>query len=332
MNPVEQLAQYSTGHWVSQMVYAFAKNAMGDAFEGQVKSSEQIANTCELEAQPTYRLLRALAPLGIVKQHEEQQDHFELTELGSFLTSTHPMSMVDKVLLEASYEHVLMWTHLAEYLKTGEMAPSKVFGLDNYFGLFDARPEHVDVFSKAMSCYTNDEVAMINAMPTLDFTGIEKMVDVGGAYGALLKAILGKHTNMQGILFDQQAVVDRVAPSEQMAVQGGDFFTNVPADCDGYFLKHILHDWDDALCATILGNVVKVMKPDARIFIGEFGPVPGPNEPHLSKMFDLHMMICLNGKERTMDQWTTLLARAGLTVKAVHQSFGPLCVIEAQRA
>ncbi|MCJ8273169.1 MAG: hypothetical protein MJK04_27685, partial [Psychrosphaera sp.] len=73
-----------------------------------------------------------------------QQDHFELTELGSFLTSTHPMSMVDKVLLEASYEHVLMWTHLAEYLKTGEMAPSKVFGLDNYFGLFDVRPEHVD--------------------------------------------------------------------------------------------------------------------------------------------------------------------------------------------
>ena len=147
-----------------------------------------------------------------------------------------------------------------------------------------------------MSCYTNDEVAMINAMPTLDFTGIEKMVDVGGAYGALLKAILGKHANMQGILFDQQAVVDRVTPSEQMVVQGGDFFAKVPADCDGYFLKHILHDWDDTLCTTILGNVVKVMKPNARIFIGEFGPVPGPNEPHLSKFFDLHMMICLNGK------------------------------------
>ena len=114
-----------------------------------------------------------------------------------------------------------------------------------------------------------------------------------------------------------------------METVGGDFFASVPADCDGYFLKHILHDWNDELCLKILGNVVEVMKPTARVFIGEFGPVPGPNEPHLSKFFDLHMMINLNGKERTMAEWQELLQQAGLKVLAAHQSFGPLSVIEA---
>ncbi|MCH8258449.1 MAG: hypothetical protein IIA75_11210 [Proteobacteria bacterium] len=168
-------------------------------------------------------------------------------------------------------------------------------------------------------------------METLDFSGIEKMVDVGGAFGALLLAILDKQPQMKGILFDQSAVVDRVKNTQQMETVGGDFFASVPEGCDGYFLKHILHDWDDAVCLKILGNVVDVMKPDARIFIGEFGPVPGPNEPHLSKFFDLHMMICLNGKERTMAEWQELLQQAGLKVAAVHQSFGPLSVIEATR-
>lgn len=329
MNPVEQIAQYSTGHWISQMVHAFVKNEMADAFDGQVKSAAQIASRCGIEVQPTYRLLRALATLDIVTQQTDVEENFELTETGSFLTRSHPMSVADKVLLEASYEHVMMWTHLGEHLKTGELAPSKTFGLDNYFGLFETRPEHVEVFSKAMGSYTNDEIGMIMAMETLDLGGIEKMADVGGSYGDLLMAILDKHPQMQGVLFDQNAVVERVEATAQMAVKGGDFFTSVPVGCDGYFLKHILHDWDDDLCVRILGNIVEVMKPGARIFIGEFGPVPAPNEPHLSKFFDLHMMICLNGAERTMDEWTALLAKAGLKVAALHCSFGPLSIIEA---
>lgn len=71
------------------------------------------------------------------------------------------------------------------------------------------------------------------------------------------------------------------------------------------------------------------MKPTSRIFIAEFGPAPETEEPHLSKLFDLNMMLTLNGKERTLPQWKSLLAQAGLKVDVIHQSFGPLPVIEA---
>jgi len=223
MNQVERIMQFSTGHWISQMLYAFVKNEMGDAFDQQPKSAQAIASTCSLQSDATYRLLRALATIGILKQQDGEPETFELTETGNLLTRSHPMSQVDKVLLEAGYEHVLLWTHLAEYLQTGEMAPAKIFGLDNYFGLFESRPGHLEVFGKAMSSYTNDEVAMIMAMETLDFSGIEKMVDVGGAFGALLLAILDKQPHMKGILFDQPAVVERVQNTEQMETMGGIF-------------------------------------------------------------------------------------------------------------
>lgn len=75
----------------------------------------------------------------------------------------------------------------------------------------------------------------------------------------------------------------------------GDFFTSVPENQDGYFLKHILHDWKDEKSLKVLGNIVKVMKTGARIFIAEFDPVLDPSEAHISKFFDLYMMINLHG-------------------------------------
>ncbi|MHC4262515.1 MAG: methyltransferase [Planctomycetota bacterium] len=330
MNPVEQLSQFATGHWISQMVFAFAKHGMGDAFHGEPTLASTIAERSGTQPDATYRLLRGLAPLGVVQQDSENGDLFTLTDMGALLTRDHPMSMVDQVLLEAGYEHVAMWTHLADNLVTGEMAPTKVFGESNYFGLFDSRPGHLETFSRAMGNYTAGETALIMGMESLDLSGVRTMVDVGGAFGALLSAVLERHPDMNGILYDLPDVVKHVEPRERMEVESGDFFASVPA-ADGYLLKHILHDWDDEQCLTILGNVTSAMEPGARIFIGEFGPVPGPNEPHLSKLFDLHMMLCLSGKERTLEEWGDLLDRAGLRIEKVHTSPGPLSMIEATR-
>ena len=328
MNPAEQLSQFATAHWVSQMVFAFAKHGMGDAFGGEPALSSAIAERCGTRPEATFRLLRGLATIGVVHEDAGTPELFTLTEMGALLTREHPTSMVDQVLLEAGYEHVAMWTHLAEHLVSGEIAPSKMFGRENYFGLFDERPGHLETFSRAMSSYTAGETGLIMAMETLDLSGVRRMVDVGGAFGALLIAVLERYPHMQGTLFDMPDVVERVEASERMEVQSGDFFTSVPSG-DGYLLKHILHDWDDDACLAILGNVTSAMEPGARIFIGEFGPVPGPNEPHLSKFFDLHMMLCLSGKERTLAEWEDLLDRAGLRIEKVHRSPGPLCMIEA---
>lgn len=326
MNSVEQIAQYSTGHWVSQMLFAFAKHGMGDAFQGQSATANEIAERTGTHTENCYRLLRALVPLGLLEQTENR---FCLTDMGKHLTTEHSHSLVNKVLLEASYEHVLLWTHLADYMVTSTPAPKAIFDINNYFELFETRPEHLDVFAKAMGNYSQDEIAMIESMSSLDLSNLTTIADIGGAYGDLLSALLKHYPQLEGTLFDQGAVVENAPAVNRMSKQAGNFFEQVPAAQDGYFLKHILHDWDDTLCLKILANIKQAMKPSSRIYIAEFGPVPESNEPHLSKLFDLHMMLTLNGKERSLVQWQCLLEQAGFKIDALHTSFGPLSVIEA---
>jgi len=332
MNPIEHVSQLALAHWNSQMVFAFAKCGMGDAFQGSRQAAGVIAERCGLQTDATFRLLRALATLGIVSQDTDDEQLFELTEAGELLTSDHPTSMVNKVLLEAGYEHVVMWTHLTEHLKTGVLAPKKVFDADNFWDLFESRAGYREVFSTAMSSYTSDEIQMILAMETLDLSGVGHLVDVGGSYGHLIGALLEKYPDMRATLFDMPDVVAAVTATDRMATVGGDFFQGVPKGADAYMLKHILHDWDDDRCLELLGHVVEAMPPDGRVLIGEFGPMPGPGQPHLSKFFDLHMMLNLKGRERDLGEWQALLSKAGLAIVATHSSFGPLSVIEARRA
>lgn len=328
MNPVERLMQYSTGHWISQMVYTFAKHAIADAFVDDWAKSEQLAKRCELNLDATYRLLRAVATLGLVEQDSDDEQLFYLTEMGCLLKQDHQQSLNDRVLLEASPDHVMLWTHLSDFLIAPQSAPKALFGVDCYLELFNDQAPGNCVFSRAMNGYSDDENAMILAMDSLDLSHVETMVDVGGGKGELLRALINQYPAMDGILFDQSAVVEKVESCIGMSVIGGDFFTSVPEDCDGYFLKRILSDWDDELCIRLLMNIAQVMVPNGRIYIAELGPIPSANEPHLSKFFDLQRMLMLNGAERTLAQWRDLLHQSGLQLVKVHQSFGALSVLE----
>jgi tRNA A58 N-methylase Trm61 len=109
-----------------------------------------------------------------------------------------------------------------------------------------------------------------------DFSMFKTVVDVGGASGNMLAAILARHPEPQGLLFDRPHVVVDAEQllkdngvSDRVTVEAGDFFRSVPSGGDAYILSHILHDWNDDQCLTILGHCRKAMKPDGRLLIVE---------------------------------------------------------------
>jgi hypothetical protein len=109
---------------------------------------------------------------------------------------------------------------------------------------------------------------------------------------------------------------------------GGDMFAEVPK-ADAYSLKMILHDWSDSDSVRILANARKAANREARLYIIEH-IVPGPNEPHLSKLFDIHMMVWGKGKERSQDEYGELLRSAGWTPAGTHYpGDGLIGVLEA---
>jgi O-methyltransferase domain len=192
------------------------------------------------------------------------------------------------------------------------------------------------LFSETMIGIHGAEPAAVAA--AYDFSRFTTIVDVGGATGHLLATILGSYSGTRGILFDLPHVV-RDAPTlieargleKRISIEAGSFFESVPAGGDAYLLSHIIHDWSEEQCVTILGNCRKAMSPNSRLLIIEM-VLPEGDTPHLGKIIDMAMLVAPGGQERTEPEYGTLLAKAGLRLTRVVPTESPVSVVEARLA
>jgi hypothetical protein len=107
-----------------------------------------------------------------------------------------------------------------------------------------------------------------------------------------------------------------------VTIEAGDFFTGVPAGVGAYILSHIIHDWNEDQCLTILGHVRKAMNLASRLLIVEMVLPPGDTLPP-GKMLDMVMLVQLGGQERTESEYASLLGKAGLRLtRACPNRFG----------
>ena len=107
--------------------------------------------------------------------------------------------------------------------------------------------------------------------------------------------------------------------------------TAFPPGGDAYILSHIIHDWNEDQCLTILGNCRKAMKPGARLLIVEF-VLPEGDTPHFGKVVDMVMLTIPGGEERTAAEYGTLLAAAGLKMTRVVPTASDVSIVEAELA
>ena len=135
----------------------------------------------------------------------------------------------------------------------------------------------------------------------------------------LLTTILARHREPQGVLFDLPHVVGEAAAliegrdlADRINIESGDFFERVPGGGDAYLLSHIIHDWSEDQCLTILGNCRKAMNARGRVVIAN-QDLPSPIDgPHRNLTMDIQMMALLSGRERSESDWSELFRRSGL--------------------
>ena len=102
-------------------------------------------------------------------------------------------------------------------------------------------------------------------------------------------------------------------------------------DAQIYYLRRIMHNWQDKEARTILSNIAAAMAPDSRLLIGEM-VVPETNAGVDKTVYwmDLCMLI-IGGKERSEKEFSTLLDSAGLKlVKIWRSKVGSQTVIECR--
>ncbi len=308
----EVLRQMITGCLLTQLVYVVAKIGVADRLAAGPSTASDLAAAANVHPQALYRVLRALASLGIFA--EDSEGRFSLTEAARPLRSDAPDSMQAFALLWGE----VLWPScggLLHSLRTGQPAFEHLHGM-GVFEYLQQHPQSAEIFDRAMTNLTRRHAPPVVA--AYDFASLGTVVDVGGGQGTLLAVVLRAHPKLKGVLYDRAEVL----PSARRTLAGegvlercelvrGNFFTSVPGGGDAYLLKDILHDWDDARAVAILRNCARAMSPPARLLVVERS-LPEGNIAGPAKLVDITMLAVTGGRERSEQEYADLFRQAGL--------------------
>jgi ubiquinone/menaquinone biosynthesis C-methylase UbiE len=332
VRPPVAMLQMISGFWISRAIYVAAKLGIADHLCDGHRTVDELAAATGTHAPSLYRVLRALASVGIFTEDENRR--FALTPLAETLQSDAPDSLRAFATVELGEEHYPAWGELLHSVRTGEIAFDRAFGMP-VWKFFEQNPENAKTFNDAMTGFTlavNDAV-----LSSYDFSSIGKIVDVGGGHGSLIASILKANPKMRGVLFDAPPVIEgarhRIRDegiADRCEAVAGDFFKSVPSGGDAYIVKWIIHDWDDEQSISILKNCHRAMADNGRLLLVE-AVVPDGSEPHFSKYMDLNMLVMTGGRERTADQYRTLLEASGFKLTRIVPTKSPMSIIEGKR-
>ena len=235
----DQLNRLVSGYWYTQTIYVAAKLGIAELLKDGPRSAEELASVTGTNPRALYRLLRALASIGIFA---EDHGRFLLTPLAECLLDASTKAMAT---MRGEFQY-RAWGELLYSIQTGESAFEKQHGKP-IFDFFSENPDAGKIFDQAMTGVHGRETdAMLEAY---DFTGIGTLADIGGGNGSVITAILIKYPAMQGILFDLPGVLERTSTNIKVAgLEGrckafaGSFFEMVPPGADAYLMRHIIRD------------------------------------------------------------------------------------------
>jgi hypothetical protein len=316
------LMQLMTGFMPARMIHLAAQLGIADQLAGGPKDAMLLASNTATHPPSLYRLLRALASLGIVDEREPGR--FALTPLGAQLRTDASGSLRNSALLYGGERSWKCWGDLLHSIRTGETAMYHLYG-EGSFEYLSTHPEGAAIFNEAMAEVTREVARAVGA--AYDFAKFHQIVDVGGGNGTLIATILATAPSLRGIIFDLPAGVTG-APRQLVAagcanrceVIEGDFFQAVPSGADAYILKSIIHDWNDERSTAILRNCRTAMSTASRLLLVERVMPTQMRAEHFHQrmaMMDMHMLGLLGGQERTESEYRKLFGASGFTLSRI---------------
>ncbi|MEJ3654744.1 methyltransferase [Actinomycetes bacterium KLBMP 9759] len=299
------------GFFPAQVIQTLARLGVPDALGTGARDVDGLAAELSLQPNALFRLLRAACAIGLTTR--DDADRWRLTADGGLLRTGQPESVGNLAQLFCGGEVWRAWGELDHSVRTGTPSFERITGR-GAFEHMAQDPVLGPIFTEAMAEGSRSAAGPVVA--ACDLAGIRSIVDVGGGNGTLLARFLDEHPSLRATLFDSPSGVGDAATvlGGRAEVVTGDFFVSVPT-ADAHVLKSVIHDWDDERSLAILRTVRAAMPESGALFLVE--PLLPVDDAALAAMpvllmSDLNMMVNTGGKERTLDEFTTLLAAAGL--------------------
>jgi hypothetical protein len=303
-----------TGAWRTQAVYTAVSLRLPEHVAAGSRTSAELAQETGSSEDGLRRLMRLLVVLGVFAGEEETG--YRPTKLSGALQAGAAGSMRDMCLLYGQ-EFYRAWGHAQEAISTSSPSFERACGqpLGDYLKHEQGAGER---FLRAM----NAGNIFFEHLPRMfDFSACSLVIDVGGGSGELLSAVMQANPAVRATLVDLDHMLPiaeehlrNTAGLDRVELVGGDIFESVPPGGDVYLLSRVLQDWDDNRCVQLLENCRRAMGPSSRLLLVE-RVVRDDGSAALPLLWDLHLLIVSGGRERTLDGYAGLLAKAGLRLE-----------------
>ena len=300
----------------SKAMFTAVRLGIFDHLEAQPLSAEQLAARLNANAAALDRLLSACVALGLLVRDGES--YRNTPSASRYLVTSSPHTFAGYIVYsDESLFH--LWSHLDDAVREGTNRWAQTFGSrDALFDYYYRDPQATANFVRAMNGF--GVLASERTVRAFDLSRFRHLVDLGGATGHLAIAACQAYPNLQASVVDlprvepfAQEQIAQSQVSDRVRFITADFFTDALPSGDLYALGRILHDWDDTKIHALLAKIAAALPAGGGLLVAEALVNDDRSGPVYALMQDLNMLVCTDGRERTLAEYRRLLEAAGFS-------------------
>lgn len=318
----------------SKVMFAAVALGIFDRLSESPRDAAALASQLGANRNALERLLDACVALGFLNKADGVYSNKRVAE--TYLVRSSPQTMTGYILYSNNALYP-MWGKLEDAVREGTNRWQQTFGHDgNIFDHFFRTDESRRDFIAGMHGF--GMISSPKIVAAFDLSRFEKLVDLGGATGHLTVAACERYAALRGTIFDLPPVLEiaeeyvtKSSVAGRVDLIAGDFFRDPLPEADLYAVGRILHDWSDEKVRALLGKIYQSLPERGGLLIAErildedkTGPLP-------ALMQSLNMLICTEGRERTLSEFTALLREAGFAEVEGRRTGAPLDAILASK-
>jgi acetylserotonin N-methyltransferase len=275
-------------------------------------------------------LLDACVSLGLLEREDGAYRNTEAAQ--AYLRRDSPLTMTGYI----GYSNAVLWklwANLEDAVREGSNRWKQTFDLDGpLFSAFYRTPESRREFLLGMHGFgLQSSPAVVKAF---DLSRFKRMVDLGGGTGHLAVAAAEAYPGLQATVFDLPAAIESArefTAGSAVELIPGDFFTDPLPDADLYAVGRIFHDWSEPKIRLLLEKIYAALPTGGALLIAERlldDDLKGPLHAHMQS---LNMLLCTEGRERSLEQYAALARAAGFTQVDARHTGTPLDAVLATK-
>jgi acetylserotonin O-methyltransferase len=299
----------------SKAMFVAVSLGVFDLLERKPGDVTTLATELRVKAEPLERLLDACVGLKLLRRNGASYENERVAS--TYLCRASERALTGYILYSNDVLFRL-WDHLEDAVREGTPRWKQAFGIEGaIFDHFFRTEEAKQTFLQGMHGLGLGSSPRV--VEAFDLSRFRRLVDLGGATGHLAIAACERYPDLKAVVFDLPQVIEAAraqasqsaVASQRIEVLAGDFFRDELPDADLFAMSRILHDWTEDKIHELLAKIYHRLPASGGILLAEkllHEDKTGPTSAHLQS---LNMLVCTEGKERTLGEYRRLLEDAG---------------------